>query len=61
VFLSDLVTEHLHASAGEAEDDQTYREGVERGKRDNLARLSIDTEHERLRDIGRLQQVSASA
>jgi hypothetical protein len=60
VFLPELFTEHLHPNLGKAPDDDTYREGVARGVRDNCPQLYIDTLPEREQEIATLRAVIAS-
>lgn len=55
VFLPDLMTEHMHPAAGKGEWDQTHRERLARGERDDAAGLYERTLSERMDDVRRLR------
>jgi hypothetical protein len=56
-YLPELYTEHMHFSNGKAPLDQTHRERLERGARDNVAALYAEKALERQRDAAKLRAV----
>ena len=51
----DILTEHLHPSAGKHEWDQTHHERLARGERDNVRELFIELRPKKLEDIQKLK------
>jgi hypothetical protein len=54
VFLSDVITEHMHYAAGKSECDATYQERLTRHHAENVDALYQSLEAERQQDIGKL-------
>lgn len=55
VYLPGVVTEHMHPVAGKGPMDQTHRDRMERGARDNVAALYTARVGEREADIAKLR------
>jgi hypothetical protein len=47
VYLPNVVTEHMHPAFGKGELDQTHRDRLERGQRDNVDQLYVELAPER--------------
>ena len=56
-YMADVVTEHMHPSAGKALWDLSHQERMERGRQDNVAQLFEDRRPERERDAAKLRSV----
>lgn len=56
VYLPDVLTEHMHPSAGKGELDQTHLERLERHQRDDVAALYAALAHERVADAAKLRR-----
>ena len=56
-FLPDVSLEHLHPDVQKAPMDDTYREHIEAGRRDNVAALYASLAHERRADAEKLRAV----
>lgn len=56
-YLPNVITEHMHPAAGKAPLDQTHRERLERGSRDNVPGLYASLAAERERDAAKLRAV----
>lgn len=54
-----IVTEHMHYAFDKAEYDTTYRQREERGARDDVGQIYIDTQAERVADADKLRAVMA--
>lgn len=57
VYLPDVVTEHMHPVAGKSRLDDTHRERLARGRRDNVRGLYEARAAERVRDVEKLRAV----
>lgn len=54
-YIPGLITEHMHPVVGKARLDDTHRERIARGRRDDVARLYAERAPERLADIAKLR------
>jgi len=52
----DIYTEHLHPSVGKHYLDETHKERLKRGTRDNVRKIYVDKKDERIEDIKKLQK-----
>lgn len=57
IYLSDVITEHMHPVMGKSRLDQTHRDRLDRGRRDNVRALYEARADERARDVERLRAV----
>jgi hypothetical protein len=57
IYLPDVITEHMHPVAGKARLDESHRERLARGRRDNVRALYESREAERAVDIEKLKAV----
>jgi hypothetical protein len=60
VFLPHVFTEHMHPNFGKAPLDETHRERLERGARDNPGLLYQQLAHERAEDAVKLRAAIAA-
>ena len=56
VYLEGLLTEHMHFSFGKSEIDETHKERMERGNRDNVRLLYDQLGEQRLLDAEKLKR-----
>lgn len=56
VYLPQVYIEHMHPLFKKAAWDETHLERIERGKKDNVAQLYINTIHERVADAEKLNE-----
>lgn len=56
-YLPDVITEHMHPVAGKARLDESHRERLARGRRDNVRELYVARADERAVDVEKLKAV----
>lgn len=60
VYLPDVLTEHMHPSAGKGDLDQTHQERLARHARDNVDTLYKTLARERVNDVSKLREAIES-
>lgn len=56
IYLPEIFTEHMHFIAGKSNLDETYRETLGRGQKDNVGQLYESLINKRIADANKLQE-----